>query len=574
MSMTDDQAAQLADLILAGFDRHYRKFRHYSHLARDGFLKAEWRYLQDIHRERVDLYDDQVDHCIATLKDRFEHLSPEGWQSVKQAYSKRLERHRQPDLAETFYNSVFCRLFHRRYFNNEHIFVESDALWRHYETDETLIRRYWVDGNLEAVFLNMLEDMELGLPLENPHRDVRHLMHRFAQEAPNLARAANRYSIDLITAPFFRNKACYLIGRLNIDGEALPFIVPILNNEDGHLYADTLLVDSNAMAIVFGFARAYFFVDTGSPLAIVNFLLRLMPSKTRAELYSSIGLHKQGKTQFYRELLQHLDTSRDRFEVAPGIKGMVMTVFTLPSYPYVFKIIKDRFAPQKEMTRQHVKNQYHRVKQNDRVGRMADTWEFSKVALPLNRFSDALLEELSKVAASNVRQEGEQLIIEHCYIERRMIPLNLYLEDPAYAGREEAVLKEYGQAIKDLAKANIFPGDMLLKNFGVTRHGRVIFYDYDEIDWVTNCNFRRIPPPRYPEDELASEPWYSVAPNDIFPEEFATFLFNDNRLEAAFRKHHGDLLDADYWTAVQAELNAGKVADIYPYPDHIRVKRA
>ncbi len=574
MSTTDTHANQLADLILEGFNQHYQKFRHYSQLAHQGFLNAEWRYLQDIHRERVDLYDDQVERCIATLKQCFESLKPDGWQTVKQAYTKRLEKHAQPDLAETFYNSVFCRLFHRRYFDNEHIFVESDALWRHYETDETLIRRYWVDGDLEAVILTMLQDMKLGLPLENAHRDVRHLMHRFAQQAPELAKNARRYSIDLITTPFFRNKACYLIGRLNMDGEALPFIVPILNTEEGSLYADTLLIDSNAMAIVFGFARAYFFVNTGSPLAIVNFLLRLMPSKTRAELYSSIGLHKQGKTQFYRELLQHLATSRDRFEIAPGIKGMVMTVFTLPSYPYVFKIIKDRFAPQKEMTRQHVKNQYHRVKQNDRVGRMADTWEFTQVALPLERFSPELLEELSKVAASNVRVEGDQLIIEHCYIERRMIPLNLYLEDPKYKEREEPVLAEYGQAIKDLAKANIFPGDMLLKNFGVTRHGRVIFYDYDEIDWVTNCNFRRIPPPRYPEDELASEPWYSVAPTDIFPEEFATFLFNDSKQEAAFRKHHADLLDADYWKAVQAELEAGKVADIYPYPDDIRVKRS
>lgn len=571
--MTDTHANQLADLILEGFNQHYQIFRHYSQLAHQGFLNAEWRYLQDIHRERVDLYDDQVERCIATLKECFESLNPDGWQTVKQAYTKRLEKHAQPDLAETFYNSVFCRLFHRRYFDNEHIFVESDALWRHYETDETLIRRYWVDGDLEAVILTMLQDMNLGLPLENAHRDVRHLMHRFAQQAPELAKNARRYSIDLITTPFFRNKACYLIGRLNMDGEALPFIVPILNTEEGSLYADTLLIDSNAMAIVFGFARAYFFVNTGSPLAIVNFLLRLMPSKTRAELYSCIGLHKQGKTQFYRELLQHLATSRDRFEIAPGIKGMVMTVFTLPSYPYVFKIIKDRFAPQKEMTRQHVKNQYHRVKQNDRVGRMADTWEFTKVALPLERFSPELLEELSKVAASNVREEGDQLIIEHCYIERRMIPLNLYLEDPKYKEREEAVLAEYGQAIKDLAKANIFPGDMLLKNFGVTRHGRVIFYDYDEIDWVTNCNFRRIPPPRYPEDELASEPWYSVAPTDIFPEEFATFLFNDSKQEAAFKKHHADLLDADYWKAVQAELEAGMVADIYPYPDDVRVKR-
>lgn len=573
MSTTENWAEELSEAILAGFDQHYRLFCNYSKQAHQGFLEAQWRFLQDIHRERVDLYDEQVERCIEHLKQNYGCMNAERWQNVKQIYRERLLNHPQPDLAETFYNSVFCRLFDRRYFNNEYIFVESDALWRHTKLDRGILKRYEVHDNLEAVILKLLQDMDIGLPLEDAHRDVRHLIHRFSQQAPELAREAKPYSIDLIITPFFRNKACYLIGRLNFEHKTLPFIVPILNNEQGFLYADTLLVDSNAMAIVFGFARAYFFVDTDNPLAIVTFLLQLMPSKTRAELYSAIGLHKQGKTQFYRELLQHLAISDDNFVVAPGVKGMVMTVFTLPSYPYVFKIIKDRFAPQKDMTRQHVKNQYQRVKQHDRVGRMADTWEFSKVALPLDRCSDSLLEELERVAASSIEREDNQLIIKHCYIERRMIPLNLYLEDKSNTDRQEAVLMEYGQAIKELAAADIFPGDMLLKNFGVTRHGRVIFYDYDEIDAVTNCHFRTIPKARYPEDELASEPWYSVAPNDIFPEEFATFIFNDARQQELFVRHHGDLLTAAYWQEVQEDLNAGKVADIFPYPQDIRLRR-
>ena len=38
-----------------------------------------------------------------------------------------LEDHRQPELAETFYNSVFCKIFERRYYNNNNIFVESSV---------------------------------------------------------------------------------------------------------------------------------------------------------------------------------------------------------------------------------------------------------------------------------------------------------------------------------------------------------------------------------------------------------------------------------------------------------------
>ena len=288
-----------------------------------------------------------------------------------------------------------------------------------------------------------------------------------------------------------------------------------------------------------------------------------MPTKTRAELYSSIGLHKQGKTQFYRELLQHMAVSDDQFEIAPGIKGMVMTVFTLPSYPYVFKIIKDKFAPQKDMTRQHVKNQYHRVKQHDRVGRMADTWEFSKVALPLDRVSQELQQELARVADSSIRFENDQLIINHCYIERRMIPLNLYLEDRAREAQQEAVLKEYGQAIRELAAANIFPGDMLLKNFGVTRHGRVIFYDYDEVCYLTECRFRHIP--KSQGNDFQGGDTLSIGPNDIFPEEFGPFMFANKILRDMFMAQHPELFDPDYWLELQQAIIDGRVIDVYPY---------
>ena len=84
------------------------------------------------------------------------------------------------------------------------------------------------------------------------------------------------------------------------------------------------------------------------------------------------------------------------------------------------------------------------------------------------------------------------LVIQHVYIERRMIPLNIYLQEAGPEQMAHAVV-EYGNAIKDLVSANIFPGDMLWKNFGVTRHGKVVFYDYDEIEYITDCNFRRVP---------------------------------------------------------------------------------
>jgi isocitrate dehydrogenase kinase/phosphatase len=296
----------------------------------------------------------------------------------------------------------------------------------------------------------------------------------------------------------------------------------------------------------------------------VQFLRSLMPRKPRSELYSALGLHKQGKNMFYRDFLHHLRHSSDAFRIAPGIKGMVMLVFDLPSYPYVFKVIKDRFPAPKDTTREQIKGKYLLVKRHDRVGRMADTLEYSDVAFPRARFEPALVDELQRDCPSLLEEDGDALVIHHVYIERRMIPLNLYLREAAPEQVERAVI-EYGNAIKDLVAANIFPGDMLFKNFGVTRHGKVVFYDYDEIEYLTDCNFRRVPAPRTEEDELSGEVWYSVGPKDVFPETFGPFLLGDPRVRAVFMKHHADLLDAGFWQGHKERILAGHVYDVFPY---------
>jgi isocitrate dehydrogenase kinase/phosphatase len=220
-----------------------------------------------------------------------------------------------------------------------------------------------------------------------------------------------------------------------------------------------------------------------------------------------------------------------------------------------------------------VKEKYQLVKNHDRVGRMADTLEYSNVAFPRSRFSETLLAELKQVAPSIVEEEGDQIIIRHLYIERRMVPLNIWLST-AEKAKDELALEhgviEYGNAIKELVAANIFPGDMLYKNFGVTRHGRVVFYDYDEIEYITDCNFRTIPEPRNEEEEMSAEPWYAVAKNDVFPEQFATFLLGNPQVRKAFLKHHADLLTRDFWQSRKERILAGVVEDVFPYPQSCR----
>ena len=418
----------------------------------------------------------------------------------------------------------------------------------------------------------MLDDVDLGLPFENKERDVENMRQVILKALPtDMIRNQDSYAI-IHKSVFYRSKAAYLIGKVISEELSVPFVLPILQSENRELFVDTLIFDPDELSIIFSFTRAYFKVDTPNPSEVIRFLKDLMPWKPYSELYNSIGFNRHGKTEFNREFIHHLRNSDDKFIIAPGIKGMVMSVFTLPSYERVFKIIKDRFTPPKEMTKQVVKEKYMLVSRHDRAGRMADTQEFSNALFPLNRFSDDLIEELLEVAPSTVEIRGDKVLIKHLYVERRMTPLNIYL-DNANEKEAQKAIDGYGNAIKQLAAANIFPGDMLFKNFGVTRHDRVVFYDYDEICPLTECNFRKLPQPRTPEQEMAAEPWYSVAPNDVFPEEFRTFLLGNPMVRKIFEENHREIFDADYWKGLQQALLDGKVMDVLPYHTSHRFKR-
>jgi isocitrate dehydrogenase kinase/phosphatase len=353
------------------------------------------------------------------------------------------------------------------------------------------------------------------------------------------------------------------VGRLLTSAGAVPLVLPLVNDERG-LRVDAALRTSDEASVVFSFTRSYFHVEVECPRAMVELLRSLMPRKPVDELYTSLGYHKHGKTELVRALLRHMETHDARFEVAEGDKGLVMTVFALPTLNVVFKIIKDRFGPPKQTTRQEVMEKYHLVFVRDRVGRLADAQEFEGLSFGRDRFSSELLAELLADCGGSVRLEGDQVLFRHLYTERRVTPLNLYLRQVDEAGAVDAVL-DYGQAIRDLAAANIFTGDMLLKNFGVTRHGRVIFYDYDELCLLTECRFREIPVSRHEEDEYSAEPWFPVGEHDVFPEEFGAFLTIPGRAGEAFRASHGELLTVEYWRRMQRLAEAGEVVDIFPY---------
>ncbi|MEM6964356.1 MAG: bifunctional isocitrate dehydrogenase kinase/phosphatase [Bacteroidota bacterium] len=355
-----------------------------------------------------------------------------------------------------------------------------------------------------------------------------------------------------------------------MDERYIPFVFPLLHDKKG-IYVDALLLQMDDVSSIFSYHRAYFLVDVDIVSETIDFLQTILPSKRLSELYNSIGFEKHGKTVFFREYLRNMLKTEDKFVVAPGIKGMVMTVFTLPSLNVVFKVIKDKFDPPKKMTEAEVREKYHLVNLHDRVGRMTDTHMFEYMKFDKSRFSNDLLTELKKVIPSKIKIERDVVTIDHLYVEKRMIPLNIYLED-ANKKDGEAVIDEYGKAIKQLAAANIFPGDMLLKNFGVTRLKRVVFYDYDEIGFLTDYNFRYIPEPRDDYELMSSKPYFHVGLDDIFPEEFRKFLMRTGHIKTYFEKIHGDLFEAKFWNKIKNQLERGVIVDVFPYQESKRFK--
>jgi Isocitrate dehydrogenase kinase/phosphatase len=562
--MTQDMAQLVAQTILQGFDAQYGRFLEITSGAQQRFEQAAWQDVQRAMKKRINLYDHHVALSVELITRMVGDMGhdPDFLSRVKDHYVELLPDYPRFEIAESFFNSVYCRLFEHRNMLPDKMFVQTSQPHRTHPNPRPLARVFHIENDVREPLKAILRHIPMRLPWEDLERDLddiyQYLLVNFRAEDL-------RDSVfEIYNELFFRNKAAWLVGKLRLKESVHPFLLPIHRSEKGALYVDTCLTKYSETSIVFGFNRAYFMVYAPQPMALVEWLREILPSKSTGDLYTAIGCQKHGKTEYYREYADHIGGTREPFIIAPGIKGMVMLVFTLPTYNRVFKIIRDRFAPQKTMTEEHVRSCYQLVKEHDRVGRMADTQEYENFVIDKDRISPELMEELQRDAAEKIDDLGDKIVIKHLYIERRMTPLNIYMETADEQQQRDAV-EEYGNAIKNLASANIFPGDMLLKNFGVTKNGRVVFYDYDEISHMTEMNFREIPPPRYPEDEFSDEPWYSVGENDVFPEEFRRFLYGDPKLRQMFDEMHGDLYKADYWRHLQQHILEGEIEDVFAY---------
>ena len=559
-----DLTVRAVAAIHTAYDEYHLGFQEITSRAQGRFERSEWLGAQADATERLVLYRVHLDGAVADVRDILQDAVMERtlWAAMKSLHSRGTADRADAEVERTFFNSVTRRVFSTVGVDDAIEYLDPTPAAPLPENEPPLYDTFTGAAADAALVRTILDSIPWAVPYAQPERDAS-ILAELIDAALREAGAAGPVAIDLLRSVFYRNKGAYLVGRVSGGDATLPLVIPLLRAERG-IVADAALLTQNQASVVFGFSWSYFRVDAPRPRALVEFLRSIMPFKRIDELYNAVGFNKHGKTELFRNLMSYLQDPDARFDFAEGDEGMVMAVFTLPAFSLVFKIIKDSFGAPKNTTRQAVIEKYHFVFVRDRVGRLADAQEFEHLEFPRRCFPDDLLDYLLSVAGSTVRVAGDRVVVRHVYTERRVTPLNIFIRDASEEAAREAVL-DYGSAIKELAAADIFTGDMLLKNFGVTRNGRVICYDYDELCLLSDCRFRRIPQPTTIEEEFAAEPWFHVGENDIFPEEFRSFLAPPGRLREAFLAAHGDLLDTVFWQGVQGRLAQGDVVDVFPY---------
>jgi isocitrate dehydrogenase kinase/phosphatase len=575
MSSAKDSLSELAaKAIRHAFDLYQSQFDSITQRAKTRFQRREWSGSQADAGERLDLYKKVVDETVVEINRVLGQRvnDPELWMRAKVVYAELVAKLDLWELAETFFNSITRRVFATVGVNPQIEFVDTCSRSQPVQISQPVYRSYTSPQTTAALIESILRDYDFGVAYEDLRRDAQLVSAKIEDHLNKALSSSTIQKTEMLNSVLFRGKGAYLVGRFFTASHNFPLVLALLNTPAGVL-VDALLLEENEVSILFSFTRSYFHVDVRRPAELVSFLKSIMPRKRVAELYISIGYNKHGKSELYCDLLQHLSSSIEKFEIAEGERGMVMEVFTMPDYDVVFKVIRDRFPPSKKTTREEVMAKYYLVFKHDRAGRLVDAQEFEHLKIDRSRFSEGLIEQLRRVAGGNVEVADDHLVIKHAYVERRVTPLNIYLSEVDEI-KARAAIMDYGQAIKDLAATNIFPGDMLLKNFGVTRHGRVVFYDYDELSFLSECTFRVMPASTSYEEELSAEPWFSVGENDIFPEEFRYFLGLKEELKDLFLQKHSDLFEVDFWHQIQDRIKAGKMLDIFPYEESRRLRRS
>ncbi len=549
------QQEKLANFVLDECASYYAAFQSFSHVAKLQFEHQRWNAQRSTNFTRLNLANRHIELCYRKITAQLpeDESTRLFWSDVKALARKNLA-----DVPSIFFESFLYDIEQALYpvvAPTEDNFVDAMPAIQKECTELISLHGYYPFYDLSAQIIRTTDFAE-------PYEDI---AARAALLANHLQKIAGKATIEvtLLSQLFYRNQHAYLVGLLRQETRLTPLAIPFINTEKG-IRADAFLFTELEITRIFEFTRSYFLVNTADPEGLVAFLQTVMPHKRTEQLVINLGYQEWGKMLVQHNFKSHASSCGQKLHHAPGIRGMVMLVFTLPDYPLVFKVIKDDIPLPKTTTREKVLGKYKLVAEHDRVGRLADVQLFKHWTFPVQAFDDQLLADLKTMCREYVHIHDREVIFVQLFSERKMVPLNIFLEE----NDEEAITRviiDYGRAIKEMAMSNLFPGDLLTKNFGVTSDLRVVFYDYDEVVLLTDCDFLKLPVPRYEEELWDSEPWIVVHENDIFPEELENFMVPEGPYRQLFREHHGDLFGTDFWNHWKDFHKNKGFTDIQPY---------
>ncbi|MGM0589168.1 MAG: bifunctional isocitrate dehydrogenase kinase/phosphatase [Bacteroidota bacterium] len=572
----DARIDRIATVILKSYQNYHHRYVEISSKAGDRFSKCQWNRLRTDGAERLGICPAEITSCIVELRSLMgkQVNDKDQWAQIKSVYGEKIPEYEAWEIAKTFFNSITRRLFDGLGVDEYIQFAESDFANPPEHNEETPVDIIPGSESAKSTLKDLIQSARIPgtYPPEQLEADIALLASRLNQRLTKGGGLQHIQQIQYLSALFYRGKRCYLIARVFSGAKTCPMVIAFRNWEDG-VQAEAVMLEESDVSKLFSFARSYFHTNIERPYEVIEFLSQLMPRKRRGELYISLGYTKHGKTELYRNLQGQLRYTNEQWQRARGTEGMVMSVFTMPSYDMVIKVIKDRFNEVKSISKKEVKEKYKLVYHHHRAGRLVDTQSFQHLALPKDRFSDEILETLLTKAGDSIAisEDGTQVLIAFAYLQRRVIPLDIYIREASEQQITEAVI-DYGHAIKDLARCNIYPGDMMLKNFGVTRHGRVVFYDYDEINLVTNMKFREMPEAQSYGQAIAPEPWFRVDREDVFPIELKRFLGMPKRYREIFEAHHSDLYTPEFWQRQQKKIKKGLPQLSHPFREELRLR--
>lgn len=575
--------ASAAAAIRDAFDLYVAKFRRITGRARKRFEERDWKARRRDAVERFDLYEVTLNTVALNLQALMGRRlrDPSDWNHIKSEYARLVSGRFDVELLETFYNSVTRKILETVGINRDIEFFSLTGRTDSLEPVQSVYKTYQHNRPTLWVIREILTDHQLSVPYEDLERDAALVAREVDLHVWPVVGFGKRDVIEVIRALFYRNKAAYLVGRVIADGHVIPMVLPLYHGDKG-IYVDAALMTESEVSIVFSFAFSYFHVEIDRYDELIKFLKSILVSKPVSDLYSSLGYNKHGKTELYRSLHRFVHESREKFDIAPGKEGAVMIGFTLRDFNYVFKVIKDRPCflrsadiTSKRITRQQVKDAYQEVCHRDRAGRMVDTQEFENLRFKKKRFSEQLLREFTLAAKEIVSIENDYVIIKHVYVQRKVVPLPMYLliqKDPEVI---RSVILDFGYFLKDLAAAGVFPYDLFnIWNYGVTSRGRVVLFDYDDVGTLENATFRAKPAPRDETEELQpEEDRIAAMPDEFFVDETERYSGIPEQLKGIFKAVHGDLFTVKFWQLMQARVRRGELFDITPYDRRRRFSR-